>query len=107
MQLRREEHMVAQLVDVLAWVGVRVGLGLGLALGVGRGSGLELGAGSGGPHPNPDPNPNPHPNPSPNIVGVRTNLGRLARERPAQLVGGDGRRAAGGDAVRVVELVPA
>ena len=41
------------------------------------------------------------------IVGVRTNLGRLARERPAQLVGGDRRRAAGGDALRVVELVPA
>ena len=41
------------------------------------------------------------------IVGVRTNLGRVARERPAQLVGGDGRRAAGGDALRVVERVPA
>ena len=41
------------------------------------------------------------------IVGVRTNLGRVARERPAQLVGGDRRRAAGGDALRVVERVPA
>ena len=44
---------------------------------------------------------------APTIVGVRTDLGRLARERPVQLVGGDGRRAAGSDALRVVELVPA